>query len=184
VSRVLVAGVGNVFLGDDAFGVEVVRRLTAAPMPDGVDVADFGIGGVHLAYELLDGRYDTVILVDAVALDEPPGTVSVVDATPVLETPEGAGSDGPLDGPPVDSHGMHPDAVLSVLRWLGAPIERVLVVGGEPASVEERMGLSESMEAAVGPAVDVVRRLAAEESRRERGRSRATGATASAPGAG
>ena len=63
--RVLVAGIGNVFLGDDGFGVEVVGRLDAGSLPDSVDVADYGIRGVHLAYELLDGRYDTVILVDA-----------------------------------------------------------------------------------------------------------------------
>ena len=80
--RVLVAGIGNVFLGDDGFGVEVVRRLAAVSLPDGVDVADYGIRGVHLAYDLLDGRYDTVVLVDALPLEEPPGTLAVLEADP------------------------------------------------------------------------------------------------------
>ena len=78
--RVLVAGVGNIFLGDDGFGVEVARRLIDDPVTAGVKVADFGIRGVHLAYELLDG-YDTLVLVDAVSRGDPPGTVSVIEAS-------------------------------------------------------------------------------------------------------
>ena len=73
----LVAGIGNIFLGDDGFGVEVANRLAAEPMPAGSEVADFGIRGVHLAYELLEG-YDGVVLVDAVAMGEAPGTVALI----------------------------------------------------------------------------------------------------------
>ena len=81
VTRVLVAGIGNIFLGDDGFGVEVASRLAARPLPDGVRVEDFGIRGVHLAYELLDG-YDVLVLVDAVPIGEAPGTVAVIEPDP------------------------------------------------------------------------------------------------------
>ena len=77
--RVLVAGIGNVFLGDDGFGVEVVRRLDPDRLPADVDVADYGIRGVHLAYDLLDGRHDVLVLVDALPLGEPPGTLAVLE---------------------------------------------------------------------------------------------------------
>lgn len=149
--RVLVAGIGNVFLGDDGFGVEVVRRIDPATLPEGVDLADYGIRGVHLAYDLLDGRYRTVVLVDAVPLDEPPGTLAVLEADP--------GGDGAV----LDAHGMHPAAVLALLRDLGGSVERVLVVGCAPAGVEERMGLSEPVAAAVDGAVDLVRDVVAAE---------------------
>ena len=79
--RVLVAGIGNIFFGDDAFGVEVAQRLAGRPMPEGVKVVDFGIRGVHLAYELLDG-YDALVLVDALPMGEPPGTVAVIEPEP------------------------------------------------------------------------------------------------------
>ena len=75
---VLVAGIGNIFLADDGFGVEVAQRLRRPALPDGVRVEDFGIRGVHLAYELLDG-YDALVLVDAVPMGEPPGTVAVIE---------------------------------------------------------------------------------------------------------
>ncbi|GAB3980070.1 hypothetical protein GCM10029978_077150 [Actinoallomurus acanthiterrae] len=80
--RVLVAGIGNVFLGDDGFGVEVVGRIDASALPSTVEVTDYGIRGVHLVYELLDGRVDTLILVDAVPLDGPPGTLAVLEVDP------------------------------------------------------------------------------------------------------
>src|SRR6516225_7125141 len=76
--RILVAGIGNIFLGDDAFGVEVARRLAARPQPDGVRVADFGIRGIDLTYALLDG-YETVILVDATPRGGQPGTLYVIE---------------------------------------------------------------------------------------------------------
>ena len=149
--RVLVAGIGNVFLGDDGFGVEVVRRLDPATLPAGVDVADYGIRGVHLAYDLLDGRHRTVVIVDAVPLDDPPGTLAVLQADPT-----GGGA-------PMDAHGMHPAAVLALLHDLGGSVDRVLVVGCAPAEVAERMGLSEPVAAAVDAAVRLVSEVVAAE---------------------
>jgi hydrogenase maturation protease len=147
-SRVLVAGIGNVFLGDDGFGVEVVHRLDAAALPDDVDVADYGIRGVHLAYALLDERYDTVVLVDALPVEGPPGSLAV------LEVPDE--SDGGDAEPVLDAHGMDPVAVLDLVRALGGTVPPVLVVGCRPAVLEERMGLSDAVLAAVDPAVRLV----------------------------
>ncbi|MCV2487925.1 hydrogenase maturation protease [Geodermatophilus sp. YIM 151500] len=162
--RVLVAGIGNVFLGDDGFGVEVVRRLgsgtASSGLPDGVDVVDYGIRGVHLAYDLLDDPPDTLVLVDAVPLDGPPGTLAV------LEVPDRTAGDGPV--PAVDGHGLHPDAVLRLLRGLGGSVRRVLVVGCAPAAVDPGMALSAPVAAAVDGAVRLVREVAgraAEEAR-------------------
>ncbi|GAA0535543.1 peptidase M52 [Saccharopolyspora subtropica] len=146
MGRVLVAGVGNVFRGDDGFGVAVADRLSREPVPGGVVVADYGVRGLHLAYELLDG-YDALILVDAVARGEEPGTLFVVE--PDAE-PGGA--------PPVDSHGMNPQAVLALCRSLGAEVGRVLLVGCEPADCGERMGLS----GPVARSVDAAARLVQE----------------------
>lgn len=172
--RVLVAGIGNIFLGDDGFGVEVVRRLDAPGLPDNVDVTDYGIRGVHLAYELLDGRHDTLIMVDAVPLDGArPGELAVLDATGAGADADGAegadaGADGagPSGAPPVDGHGMHPLAVLRLLHRLGGRVGRVLVVGCRPADVGERMGLSAPVTAALDEAVRLVGRLAREEAAR------------------
>jgi hydrogenase maturation protease len=153
--RVLVAGVGNVFLTDDGFGVEVVRRLDGRALPEGVDVADYGIRGVHLAYELLDGRYRTLVMVDAVPVEGPPGTIAVIEAGPL--------DDAHLESDPaVDGHGMHPLAVLRLLRRLGGELDRVLVVGCKPASVAEGMGLSAPVAAAVDEAARLVTELTAE----------------------
>jgi hydrogenase maturation protease len=157
---VLVAGIGNVFLGDDGFGVEVARRLAAVPLPEAVDVVDYGIRGVHLAYDLLDGAHSTLVLVDALPLPDPPGTLAV------LEVPMDGGTAPDL--PAVDGHGMTPLAVVELLKRLGGEVERVLVVGCRPAVVDERMELSEPVAAAVEPAAalvedlvdDVVRNLA------------------------
>lgn len=165
--RVLVAGIGNVFLGDDGFGVEVAGRLDPATLPENVDVVDYGIRGVHLAYELLEGRHETLIMVDAVPLGEAPGTVAVLEVGPEQAT-RGPESADPFDGPTLDAHAMNPDAVLQVLRGIGGSIDRVLVVGVEPAVIEERMGLSDPVRAAVGEAVRVVTELARAEADRIR----------------
>jgi hydrogenase maturation protease len=154
--RVLVAGVGNIFLGDDGFGVEVARRLAAEELPEDVRVADFGIRGVHLAYELLDG-YDTAILVDATPRGGPPGTVYVIEPEP----PAARDAGDPAAAPLMDAHAMEPDAVLGLLDVLGGSGVRVLVVGCEPAEVTERIGLSEPVERAVGDAILMVRELLA-----------------------
>ena len=151
-ASVLIAGVGNVFLGDDGFGVEVVRRLSGETLPAGVQVEDYGIRGLHLAYRLLDGC-ETLILVDAVARGEPPGTVFVVEAGDPLAPGRGGG---------VDAHSLDPASVLVAVRQLGGTLGRVLVVGCEPLELAERMGLSEPVQRAVPEAARVVKRLAAE----------------------
>ncbi len=151
--KVLVAGVGNIFLGDDGFGVEVANRLARVPMPDGVRVADYGIRGVHLAYELLDG-YDALVLVDALPMAEPPGTVAVIEPDRAALTP--AADDV---APAMDAHSMNPAAVLGMLAGLGGTVDVIRVVGCQPATVEEGIGLSPVVEAAVDEAVSVVEEL-------------------------
>jgi hydrogenase maturation protease len=153
---VLVAGIGNLFLSDDAFGVEVANRLASRPVPPGVRVADFGIRGVHLAYELLDG-YDGLILIDAVPMGEPPGTVAVIETQP----DGGLGLDSDT-ATVVDAHNMGPEVVLATLARLGGHVERVYVVGCQPASLEEGIGLSPPVAAAVDGAVELCRQLLAE----------------------
>jgi hydrogenase maturation protease len=155
--RVLVAGVGNIFLGDDAFGCEVVRSLVGTPLAEGVEVVDFGIRGVHLAYQLLDG-YDLLVLVDAAARGRPPGTVSLIDVdTRRIASTADAVGDG--DAPLLDVHGMAPGAVLAMLGSLGGRIERVLVVGCEPQSVADGIGLSPAVRDAVPHAVRLVQQV-------------------------
>ncbi len=147
-ARLLVAGIGNIFLGDDGFGVEVARRLCAEPLADGVDVADFGIRGVHLAYELADGKYDAVILVDAVPRGGAPGTLYVIEPDGNSVGPEAA-----------DAHSLTPAAVLGWLHRIGAPPIHVVIVGCEPESVDESVGLSASVTAAIDGALQMVRNL-------------------------
>ena len=154
--KVLVAGVGNIFLGDDGFGSEVARRLAAQPLPAGVKVEDYGIRGVHLAYELLDG-YDGVVLVDAVGNGDPPGTITVFE--PELDrdaVPDKSGVGV------MNAHGMQPDAVLNMLASLGGEIGRVVVVGCEAETFDERIGLSPAVERMVDDAVAVAREMALE----------------------
>ncbi|HZD66373.1 MAG TPA: hydrogenase maturation protease, partial [Acidimicrobiales bacterium] len=155
--RVLVAGIGNIFLSDDGFGSEVARRLQRASLPEGVEVADVGIGGVHLAYDLLEAPAAT-ILVDAMARGGPPGTLYVIE--PDLEDP-GAVL-GPGAGAP-DAHGMDPTATFALLRRLGGTPGRVLLVACEPACLDEGLGLSPPVAAAVEEAAALVTRLAGEE---------------------
>src|ERR1700683_809389 len=112
--RVLVAGIGNIFLGDDGFGVEVASRLAKLDLPDWVAVGDYGTSGLHLAYDLADG-VNLAILVDAVPRGGDPGTVYVIEPGPVPQTavPPAALFDG---------HGMEPDVVLGMLDSLGARV--------------------------------------------------------------
>jgi hydrogenase maturation protease len=151
VSRVLVAGVGNIFLGDDGFGVEVARLLGDEPVAPDVKVADFGIRGVHLAYELLEG-YDALVLIDAVSRGDPPGTVSVIEAA--TDTADG---DGVLAA--MDAHGMNPGAVLAMVGDLGGRVGQVLVVGCEAGCLDHGIGLSAPVNAALPAAVEAVREL-------------------------
>ncbi len=153
---VLVAGIGNLFLGDDGFGPEVARRLTAVPgtLPDRVRVVDYGIRGVHLAYDLLEG-VEALVLVDALPGDRPPGTVTVltVDSDDV----------GPAAAPGgVDAHDLHPAAVLADVQRMGGTLPPTYVVGVQPADLEERIGLSPPVAAAVDEAVAAVHRLLSE----------------------
>ena len=150
--RTLVAGVGNVFLRDDAFGVEVVRLLATRPAPDGVEIRDFGIRGVHLAYDLLAGC-DLFVLVDAAARGEPPGTVTVVE----VEVPE----PDPAAGPVIDAHSLTPDGIFALLGSLGGRPGRSLLVACEPADVRAGMGLSEPVREALPHAVRTVEEIVA-----------------------
>jgi hydrogenase maturation protease len=151
---VLIAGIGNVFLGDDGFGVEVVRSLDASMLPPSVDVRDYGVAGVHLAYDVLDRCYETLILVDAAPVDGPPGTVGVLRCG--LDTQ----SAGPSERAAVDAHAMTPQAVLDVLSTLGCSSLDVLVIGCQPASLDEHMGLSEPVRRVVPQAEALARSLA------------------------
>ncbi|MFE6691314.1 hydrogenase maturation protease [Streptomyces sp. NPDC057743] len=155
--RTLVAGVGNIFLGDDGFGVETARALAEHPLPDGVDLVDSGIRGVDLAYRMLDG-YASVLLVDAASRGGRPGSLYLLEATAPADAPARPGA------APLDAHHMTPDAVLALLGTLSAGTgarrpERVLVVGCEPADTAEGIGLSAPVAAAVDEAVRLVLRL-------------------------
>ena len=154
--RMLIAGVGNIFLGDDGFGVEVASRLASAGLPDWVRVADYGISGMHLAYDLAEG-FETTVLIDASPRGEPPGTVYVME----LEAGRDRVTDQAEDRgiPLLDAHGMQPDVVFGMLDLLGAEAGRVLLVGCEPASTEPGMGLSAPVAAAVDEAVRIVHDL-------------------------
>jgi hydrogenase maturation protease len=152
--RILVAGIGNIFLGDDAFGVEVARRLSTRELPQTVKVTDFGIRGYDLAYALLDG-YDTTILVDACPRGEPAGTLYVIEA----DLNDLGDSDGQQTT--AEAHSMNPLSVLRLATSMG-PIKRVLLVGCEPSTLgpeEGQMGLSEPIEAVVDEAVRMVESL-------------------------
>jgi hydrogenase maturation protease len=158
--RVLIACVGNIFLGDDGFGPEVARRLAAQKLPGDVKLTDYGTGGMHLAYDMADG-YETTILVDAAPRDKPPGTVSVIEVDPASH-PNPAAALGALQGSMLfDGHGMQPDVVFGILDMLGGKAGRILVVGCEPASVEYGIGLSEPVAAAVDEAARTVLDLVA-----------------------
>jgi hydrogenase maturation protease len=148
--RVLVAGIGNLFLGDDGFGPEVVRRLAVEDaLPPGVTVTDYGIRGMHLAYDLLAG-YDALVLVDALPAAGSPGAVAVLEV-------------GPDDIGPgeFDAHGMNPMAVLAGLTRMGGTLPPAYVVGFRTADVAEGIGLSPAATAAVPAAIAAIRALLA-----------------------
>ncbi len=151
--RILVAGIGNIFFGDDGFGVEVAKCLAERSFSSEVKVADFGIRGLDLAYALQDG-YETIILVDAYPHGQPPGTVSLIE-------PDLSRLDEP--GPPVvDAHGMNPMTVLRMAAMMGGSMGKVFLVGCEPAALggdEGHMGLSQTVVPAVDEAVNMVSEL-------------------------
>ncbi|SOD91045.1 hydrogenase maturation protease [Streptomyces sp. Ag109_G2-15] len=150
--RLLVAGVGNIFLGDDAFGPEVIRALDRRPLPPEARVRDFGIRGMDLAYALLDG-YATAVLVDAAPRGHRPGTLTLIEAEP----PDGTAVP--------EAHGMDPEKVLALATHLGdEPLPRVLVLACEPGVLpcgdEDILpGISAPMREAVDRAVDALHTL-------------------------
>jgi len=152
---ILVAGIGNIFLGDDAFGVEVAQRLAGRELPERVKVIDFGIRGFDLAYALLDGS-DVTILVDACPRGGAPGTLYVIEPDlSALNSPE-------AEQTSVDAHGMNPMNVIRMAKSMGGELKKVLLVGCEPATLgpeEGQMGLSESVAAMVDEAVRTIETL-------------------------
>ncbi|MEV0366030.1 hydrogenase maturation protease [Nocardia fusca] len=146
---VLIAGIGNIFLGDDGFGPEVVRRMPERPAP-GVRVVDYGIRGMHLAYDLL-GPWDALVLVDAVPDRGTPGRIEVIRAEP-----DGA------ETAALDAHAMDPAAVFAGVRALGGTVPPTVVVGCQVESVDERLGLSTPVGDAVDTAVATVGRVVTE----------------------
>jgi hydrogenase maturation protease len=147
--RILVAGVGNVFRSDDGFGSEVVRRLAGLPWPAGVRVVDYGIRGLHLAFDLLDG-WDVLVLVDAVPDRGAVGNIAVLAIGPD-DVPAGA---------PLDGHGMDPATVLAALARLGGRLPpRTFLVECQVAETGDGMGLTPAVANAVGPALRTVQAL-------------------------
>lgn len=150
--RTLVAGVGNIFQRDDAFGVEVIKLLADRPKPPGVEIADFGIRGVHLVYELLNGC-DLFVLVDAAQRGYEPGTVTVLEVEPADAAPPAA---------VMDAHGLAPGEIFAMLTSMGSRPGRSLVVACEPADVSQGMGLSDQVRAALPHAVSAVEEILAQ----------------------
>jgi hydrogenase maturation protease len=155
--KILIAGVGNIFFGDDAFGVEVARGLARRRLPEGVHVVDFGIRGLDLAYALVDD-YEAVIIVDAVSRGGPPGTLYLLE--PNLECADGPAQQAPM----VEPHALDPEKVLWLARCLGSKVGRFLLVGCEPTqpfSEEDdfRMEMSAPVQAAVEEAILLVESL-------------------------
>ena len=154
--RILVAGIGNIFFGDDAFGCEVARELARRPLPEGVRVTDFGIRSYDLAYAIMD-QYDATILVDATPQGAAPGTVYLIepDLKKLDDLPDEA----------VNAHSMNPVRVLQLVRSLGGSPGFLRVVGCEPAVLESEegaLGLSEKVQAAIAPAIQMIEELIAQ----------------------
>jgi hydrogenase maturation protease len=152
MTRILVAGIGNIFRGDDAFGVEVARALAQSELAREADVVDFGIRGVDLVFALTDG-YDVAILVDAAPRGEEPGTVSIVEPQ-IDEDADTIGS----------AHDLDPASVLRSVARMGGPRPRTLLVACEPLTLggdEGAMALSAPVAAAVEPAARLIARLVA-----------------------
>lgn len=152
--KILIAGLGNIFIGDDGFGVEVVRRLEERTLPDSVAVVDFGIRSFDLAFALVDG-YQAVILVDALQRGEDPGTLYVFQ--PDMATLDEWSSVN------MEGHGLHPAEVLKLATLYGSLPEKILVVGCEPAvtafSDEGQIGLTPAVQANLHEAVGLIETL-------------------------
>lgn len=161
MSAVLIAGVGNVLKSDDGFGVDVIRVLKGHELPPDVELVDIGIRGMHLAYQLLDG-YRALLIIDATERGGRPGELYLLEHDLTGEP------DPDVDVP--DAHGMTPDAVLALLRSLAtasgleptAGLRRVLVLGCEPQTVDDGIGLSAAVAAAVPRAAEYVPKILAQ----------------------
>jgi hydrogenase maturation protease len=147
--KLLVAGIGNIFFGDDGFGPEVARMLAAEPIAD-VTIVDYGIRGLDLAYDLTSG-YDGAIFIDAVPRGGTPGTLYVIE--PEVRASAAAHP---------DPHTMNIENVFAFVRAIGGELPPLTIVGCEPSGADETIGLTEPVRRAVQPAVDLVRRLVAE----------------------
>jgi hydrogenase maturation protease len=156
MTRILIACIGNIFLGDDGFGSAVARRLAGRSLPEGVILRDFGIRGLDLTYALLD-PYDLVILVDACPRGGEPGTVYLVEPDPVE----------PDTDVRLETHAMNPINVLRTVKSMGGAPGRILIVGCEPAEVgsdeDGKLGLSDPVTAAVDEAVHMIEMLVSKE---------------------
>jgi hydrogenase maturation protease len=150
MKNILVAGIGNIFFGDDAFGCEVVKQLLERPIPAGVTIKDFGIRSYDLAYAIMDGP-DATIFIDATSRGEPPGTIFLIE--PELN---------PLDNKSdevVNAHSMNPVRVLQMVRSMGGKPGRLFLVGCEPAVLETAEGaisLSQPVQAAIAKAIEMI----------------------------
>ncbi len=155
-SSVLIAGIGNIFQGDDAFGVAVIHKLAAIELPKEVRVMDIGIRSIDLGFALLD-EYDLTILVDATARGGAPGTLYTIEIA-AHDIP-----DASEEACMVNSHGLDPVRVLALAKSMGARFNKVLLVGCEPLVLEHddsgHIGLSEVVEAAVNPAIETIRQM-------------------------
>ena len=152
--KILIAGIGNIFNGDDGFGVEVVRRLNERRLPEGVHVVDFGIRSFDLAFALVEG-YQAVILVDALQRNKPPGTLYLFE--PDLEKMDA------LIPASVEGHGLHPAQVLTLAKLYGSLPEHIFLVGCEPMTVafseEGQLGLSPPVQANLEEAIRLIESL-------------------------
>jgi hydrogenase maturation protease len=163
--RILVAGIGNIFLGDDAFGCEAVQRLSGRALPEGVRVVDYGIRGFDLAFALLED-YEAFILVDAAPRGEAPGTLYAIEVD--MAALDATSAEDMM----VETHGMNPMKVLAMVKAMGGNPRRVLLVGCEPTpcesgAEEEQMGLSGPVQAALDTAVMMIESLASNLTKKE-----------------
>ena len=147
-ARILVAGIGNIFLGDDGFGVALAHRLTGT-LPAEVGVLDVGVRSLHLAYALLDEEPELLLVLDAVGRGDAPGTLTLLDPTELAA--------GPATAEIPDGHGVSLRTVMAALRALGGTPPPTLLIGCEPESLQERMGLSNTVECALSRAEEMVR---------------------------
>lgn len=155
MKRILVAGIGNIFFGDDAFGCEVAAELAKRDLPDGITVRDFGIRGYDLAYAMIED-YDAIILIDASPRGEAPGTLYLIEPEITKNKLD------EVSGEVVNAHSMNPVRVFEMVRHLGGQPKKLYVLGCEPGvleSEEGRMGLSDQVKAAVEPAVNMIKKL-------------------------